>query len=179
MSGQITKIINFHLICVLCHIPYYWLLNLHSTFNTCNSSLSEVSNFVWPLLGTVACSKAFRHYINTSPTMIWVIVFHSIAMQGNVATDCLNLWTLSVYCLWRHIFRVTAEYVFSRTSLQSMFWTTTVCCCIMGILQLVGRLSQEELVTQLPSFLPALFDAFSNQSPDVRKVCTILLRGIC
>jgi CLIP-associating protein 1/2 len=36
--------------------------------------------------------------------------------------------------------------------------------------QLVGRLSQEELVAQLPSFLPALFDAFSNQSPDIRKV---------
>jgi hypothetical protein len=25
-------------------------------------------------------------------------------------------------------------------------------------------------MTQLPSFLPALFDAFNNQSPDVRKV---------
>lgn len=36
--------------------------------------------------------------------------------------------------------------------------------------QLVGRLSQEELMTQLPSFLPALFDAFGNQSADVRKV---------
>jgi hypothetical protein len=39
-------------------------------------------------------------------------------------------------------------------------------------LQLVGRLSQDELVTQLPSFLPAVFDAFNNLSPDVRKVLT-------
>jgi len=37
-------------------------------------------------------------------------------------------------------------------------------------LQLVGRLSQEELMVQLPSFLPALFEAFGNQSADVRKV---------
>lgn len=38
------------------------------------------------------------------------------------------------------------------------------------LFQLVGRLSQEELMSQLPSFLPALFDAFGNQSADVRKV---------
>ena len=34
----------------------------------------------------------------------------------------------------------------------------------------MGRLSQEELMVQLPSFLPALFEAFGNQSADVRKV---------
>ena len=36
--------------------------------------------------------------------------------------------------------------------------------------QVVGRLSEEELMAQLPSFLPALFEAFGNQSADVRKV---------
>jgi hypothetical protein len=41
------------------------------------------------------------------------------------------------------------------------------------IIQLVGRLSQDELIDQLPTFLPALFDAFNNQSPDVRKVGVI------
>jgi len=46
------------------------------------------------------------------------------------------------------------------------------CFDLLVILQLVGSLSQVELITQLPSFLPALFDAFSNQSPDVRKVLT-------
>jgi hypothetical protein len=30
-------------------------------------------------------------------------------------------------------------------------------------------------MNQLPTFLPALFDAFSNQSPDVRKVGTNVL----
>jgi CLIP-associating protein 1/2 len=54
-----------------------------------------------------------------------------------------------------------------------MFCIMTVYCCLcLVILQLVGRLSQDELVTQLPSFLPTVFYAFSNQSPDVRKVLT-------
>ena len=43
--------------------------------------------------------------------------------------------------------------------------------------QLVGRLSQEELMGQLPSFLPALFDAFGNQSADVRKVIIFSFSG--
>lgn len=43
--------------------------------------------------------------------------------------------------------------------------------CLTSVsFQLVGRLSQEEVMAQLPSFLPALFDAFGNQSADVRKV---------
>ena len=47
-------------------------------------------------------------------------------------------------------------------------------------MQLVGRLSQEELMAQMPSFLPALFDAFGNQSADVRKVgdCVVAGSGI-
>ncbi|KAM0860755.1 hypothetical protein ACQ4PT_046340 [Festuca glaucescens] len=45
----------------------------------------------------------------------------------------------------------------------------TLVTCINCLTKLVGQLSQEELVAQLPSFLPALFDAFSNQSPDIRK----------
>lgn len=36
--------------------------------------------------------------------------------------------------------------------------------------QLVSRLPSEELVAQLRSFLPVLFDAFGNQNADVRKV---------
>ncbi|KAL0370433.1 UNVERIFIED_CONTAM: CLIP-associated protein [Sesamum angustifolium] len=45
-------------------------------------------------------------------------------------------------------------------------------------LSLVGRLSQEELMAQLPSFLPALFDAFGNQSADVRKTVVFCLVDI-
>lgn len=51
--------------------------------------------------------------------------------------------------LSKHVWQITSYYSF---------------------LQLVGRLSQEELMAQLPSFLPSLFEAFGNQSADVRKV---------
>ncbi|XP_022682570.1 CLIP-associated protein isoform X3 [Setaria italica] len=51
----------------------------------------------------------------------------------------------------------------------------TLVMCINCLTKLVGRLSHDELVTQLPSFLPAVFDAFSNQSPDVRKAVVFCL----
>ncbi|CAL5057134.1 unnamed protein product [Urochloa decumbens] len=51
----------------------------------------------------------------------------------------------------------------------------TLAMCINFLTKLVGRLSREELVAQLPSFLPAVFDAFSNQSPDVRKAVVFCL----
>ncbi|XP_020699866.1 tRNA (guanine(9)-N1)-methyltransferase-like isoform X2 [Dendrobium catenatum] len=41
--------------------------------------------------------------------------------------------------------------------------------------QLVSRRSQEELLSQLPLFLPAIFDAFGSQSMDVRKISTSCL----
>ncbi|ONK70885.1 uncharacterized protein A4U43_C04F2530 [Asparagus officinalis] len=54
----------------------------------------------------------------------------------------------------------------------------TLVICTNCLTKLVGRLSQEELMTQLPSFLPALFDAFGNQSPDVRKTVVFCLVDI-
>ncbi|KAL3850037.1 hypothetical protein ACJIZ3_011919 [Penstemon smallii] len=54
----------------------------------------------------------------------------------------------------------------------------TLVTCINCLTKLVGRLSQEELMAQLPSFLPALFDAFGNQSADVRKTVVFCLVDI-
>nr|GMD73114.1 CLIP-associated protein-like [Ipomoea batatas] len=54
----------------------------------------------------------------------------------------------------------------------------TLVTCINCLTKLVGRLSQEELLSQLPSFLPALFDAFGNQSADVRKTVVFCLVDI-
>ncbi|XWS47081.1 hypothetical protein CRYUN_Cryun14cG0122700 [Craigia yunnanensis] len=51
----------------------------------------------------------------------------------------------------------------------------TLVICINCLTKLVGRLSQEELMAQLPSFLPALFEAFGNQSADVRKTVVFCL----
>ncbi|KAI3801118.1 hypothetical protein L1987_29221 [Smallanthus sonchifolius] len=54
----------------------------------------------------------------------------------------------------------------------------TLVTCINCLTKLVGRLSQEELMAQLQSFLPALFDAFGNQSADVRKTVVFCLVDI-
>lgn len=54
----------------------------------------------------------------------------------------------------------------------------TLVACINCLTKLVGRLSQEELMAELPSFLPALFDAFGNQSADVRKTVVFCLVDI-
>nr|AXF92405.1 CLIP-associated protein [Gossypium hirsutum] len=54
----------------------------------------------------------------------------------------------------------------------------TLVICINCLTKLVGRLSQEELTAQLPSFLPALFEAFGNQSADVRKTVVFCLVDI-
>ncbi|KAJ1387222.1 Vacuole morphology and inheritance protein 14, Fab1-binding region [Sesbania bispinosa] len=54
----------------------------------------------------------------------------------------------------------------------------TLVTCINCLTKLVGRLSQEELMAQLPSFLPSLFEAFGNQSADVRKTVVFCLVDI-
>lgn len=54
----------------------------------------------------------------------------------------------------------------------------TLVTCINYLTKLVGRLSQVELMGQLQSFLPALFDAFGNQSADVRKTVVFCLVDI-
>ncbi|KAK1355906.1 CLIP-associated protein-like [Heracleum sosnowskyi] len=54
----------------------------------------------------------------------------------------------------------------------------TLVTCINCLTKLVGRLSQEELMVQLPSFLPSIFEAFGNQSADVRKTVVFCLVDI-
>ncbi|CAN7025925.1 unnamed protein product [Brassica oleracea var. botrytis] len=54
----------------------------------------------------------------------------------------------------------------------------TLVASINCLTKLVGRLSQEELMSQLSSFLPAVFEAFGNQSADVRKTVVFCLVDI-
>ncbi|KAI4374383.1 hypothetical protein MLD38_012386 [Melastoma candidum] len=54
----------------------------------------------------------------------------------------------------------------------------TLVVCINCLTKIVGRLSQDELTAQLQSFLPALFEAFGNQSADVRKTVVFCLVDI-
>ncbi|KAG8483186.1 hypothetical protein CXB51_022159 [Gossypium anomalum] len=57
--------------------------------------------------------------------------------------------------------------------IKTLTKTHLFCLC-----KLVRRLSQEELLAQLPSFLPVLFCAFSNQSAEVRKTVVFCLVDI-
>ncbi|TYI74106.1 hypothetical protein E1A91_D07G177100v1 [Gossypium mustelinum] len=54
----------------------------------------------------------------------------------------------------------------------------TLVICINCLTKLVGQLSQEDLMSLLPSFLPAIFEAFGNQSADVRKTVVFCLVDI-
>ncbi|KAK4751073.1 hypothetical protein SAY87_004555 [Trapa incisa] len=47
--------------------------------------------------------------------------------------------------------------------------------CINCLTKLVGRLSQEELMAQLPSFLPKMLEAFGNPTADIRKTVVFCL----
>ncbi|WOL09933.1 CLIP-associated protein [Canna indica] len=47
--------------------------------------------------------------------------------------------------------------------------------CVDCLTRLVGRLAHGDLIKHLPSFLPALFHAFRNQSPNVRKAVVFCL----
>lgn len=74
-------------------------------------------------------------------------------------------YTLGSYCIIEEVMSFTN---ISKLGMLSLNWFLMWTCYLF--VQLVGRLSQEELMSQLPSFLPSLFDAFGNQSADVRKV---------
>ncbi|CAD6263130.1 unnamed protein product [Miscanthus lutarioriparius] len=93
----------------------------------------------------------------------------AVAKISNEANQCLNV-------LWAKYdpFRCLAIIVPLLVSDDEKILVV----CINCLTKLVGRLSQEELIDQLPTFLPALFDAFNNQSPDVRKTVVFCLVDI-
>ncbi|XP_038974796.1 CLIP-associated protein-like isoform X2 [Phoenix dactylifera] len=92
-----------------------------------------------------------------------------VAKVSNEAHQCLNI-VLAQYDPFRCLTVVVPLLVSDDEK--------TLVIGINCLTKLVGRLSHEELMTQLPSFLPALFDAFGNQSPDVRKTVVFCLVDI-
>ncbi|VAI47189.1 unnamed protein product [Triticum turgidum subsp. durum] len=92
-----------------------------------------------------------------------------VAKISNEANQCLNV-VLAKYDPFRCLAVIVPLLVTDDEK--------TLVMCINCLTKLVGRLSQEELVAQLPSFLPALFDAFNNQSPDIRKTVVFCLVDI-
>ncbi|KAK8479701.1 hypothetical protein V6N13_131792 [Hibiscus sabdariffa] len=92
-----------------------------------------------------------------------------VAKVSNEAEHCLNT-VLSKYDPFRCLSVIVPLLVTEDEK--------TLVICINCLTKLVGRLSQEELMAQLPSFLPALFEAFGNQSADVRKTVVFCLVDI-
>ncbi|KAH0451999.1 hypothetical protein IEQ34_019298 [Dendrobium chrysotoxum] len=84
----------------------------------------------------------------------------SVAKVSNEAHQCLTI-VLTKY----DTFRCLSVIVPLLASDDENMLVT----CINCLTKLVSRLSQEELLSQLPSFLPSIFDAFGSQSLDVRK----------
>ncbi|KAL7126775.1 hypothetical protein ABFS83_14G209200 [Erythranthe nasuta] len=93
----------------------------------------------------------------------------SVPKVSNEAEHCLTI-VLSQYDPFRCLSVIVPLLVTEDEK--------TLVTCINCLTKLVGRLSQEELMSQLPSFLPALFDAFGNQSADVRKTVVFCLVDI-
>ncbi|PPD72489.1 hypothetical protein GOBAR_DD30600 [Gossypium barbadense] len=93
----------------------------------------------------------------------------NVPKVSNEAEHCLNT-VLSEYDPFRCLSVIVPLLVTEDEK--------TLVICINCLTKLVGRLSQEELTAQLPSFLPALFEAFGNQSADVRKTVVFCLVDI-
>ncbi|CAN6228765.1 unnamed protein product [Urochloa humidicola] len=93
----------------------------------------------------------------------------AVAKISNEANQCLNV-LLAKYDPFRCLTVIVPLLVSDDEKILVV--------CINCLTKLVGRLSQEELIDQLPTFLPALFDAFNNQSPDVRKTVVFCLVDI-
>ncbi|KAK1290925.1 CLIP-associated protein [Acorus calamus] len=92
-----------------------------------------------------------------------------VVKVSNEADNCLSI-VLSQYDPYRCLTVIVPLLVTEDEK--------TLVTCINCLTKLVGRLSQDELMTQLPSFLPALFDAFGNPSADVRKTVVFCLVDI-
>ncbi|KAH7302208.1 hypothetical protein KP509_23G060800 [Ceratopteris richardii] len=92
-----------------------------------------------------------------------------VAKVSSAADRCLSL-VLSQYDPYRCL-SVVVPLLNSEDE-------KTLVTCISCLTKLVGRLPSEDLMAQLPSFLPALFDAFGNQSADVRKTVVFCLVDI-
>uniref|UniRef100_A0A2P2MUH6 TOG domain-containing protein n=1 Tax=Rhizophora mucronata TaxID=61149 RepID=A0A2P2MUH6_RHIMU len=93
----------------------------------------------------------------------------NVAKVSNEAEHCLTI-ALSQYDPFRCLSVVVPLLVTEDEK--------TLVTCINCLTKLVGRLSPEELMAQLPSFLPAVFEAFGNQSADIRKTVVFCLVDI-
>uniref|UniRef100_A0A2P2MUJ3 CLIP-associated protein isoform X1 n=2 Tax=Rhizophora mucronata TaxID=61149 RepID=A0A2P2MUJ3_RHIMU len=133
-----------------------------------DSSIRELA-----LLLIIEMVKNQKNFMEDSFEIVIEKLLHAskdaVAKVSNEAEHCLTL-VLSQYDPFRCLSVVVPLLVTEDEK--------TLVTCINCLTKLVGRLSQEELMAQLPSFLPALFEAFGNQSADIRKVMRFIIRLI-
>ncbi|URD77432.1 HEAT repeat family protein [Musa troglodytarum] len=140
-------------------------------FNQILTAVLDVLDDSDPSIRELALSLIFRMLNNQKNEMkdsVEIVIEKLIHVTkdvsvkvSNEANQCLNI-VLSEFDPLRFL-NVIVPLLISDDE-------KTLVICINCLTKVVGRLPQEDLMKHLPSFLPALFDAFGNQSPDVRKV---------
>jgi len=101
-------------------------------------------------------------------SLLQVIVPLLVTEDEKTLVACINCLT-KVRFMNYTVYSCFSEIVNTKSHVDIIVrshWNSFIGSCV----QLVGRLSQEELMDQLSSFLPAVFEAFGSQSADVRKV---------
>ncbi|XP_042390436.1 CLIP-associated protein-like isoform X1 [Zingiber officinale] len=139
-------------------------------FDQILTAVLEVFDHSDPLMRELALSVIVRMLDNQKSAMedsIDVVtekLIHAskdeVAKVSNEANQCLNI-ILTRFDPYKFLSVIVPLLVSNDEK--------SLVICINCLTKIVGRLPQEDLMQHLPSFLPALFDAFGNQSPDLRK----------
>ncbi|CAL9133696.1 unnamed protein product [Musa acuminata var. zebrina] len=145
-------------------------------FNQILTAVLDVLDDSDPSIRELALSLIFRMLNNQKNEMkdsVEIVIEKLIhvtkdvfAKVSNEANQCLNI-VLSEFDPLRFL-NVIGPLLISDDE-------KTLVICINCLTKVVGRLPHEDLMKHLPSFLPALFDAFGNQSTDVRKTVVFCL----
>ncbi|XP_018676209.2 CLIP-associated protein [Musa acuminata AAA Group] len=145
-------------------------------FNQILTAVLDVLDDSDPSIREVALSLIFKMLNNQKNEMkdsVEIVIEKLIHVTkdvfvkvSNEANQCLNI-VLSEFDPLRFL-NVIGPLLISDDE-------KTLVICINCLTKVVGRLPHEDLMKHLPSFLPALFDAFGNQSTDVRKTVVFCL----
>ncbi|KAM7252853.1 hypothetical protein ACFE04_025471 [Oxalis oulophora] len=135
------------------------------TLDDSNSSVREVS-----LLLVIEMLKKQKESMEDSIEVLLEKFIHLIddpvAKVSNEAEQCLSI-VLSEYDQYKSLSVIVPLLITEDGK--------TLVTCIKCLTKLVNRLTEAELLVQLPSFLPALVDAFGSQSADIRKTVVFCL----
>ncbi|XP_074555696.1 CLIP-associated protein-like [Curcuma longa] len=145
-------------------------------FDQILTAVLEVFDHSDPLMRELALSVIVRMLDNQKSAMEGYIdvvaekLIHAskdeVVKVSNEANQCLNI-ILTHFDPYKFLSVIVPLLVINDEK--------SLVICINCLTKLVGQLPQEDLMQHLPSFLPAVFDAFGNQSPDLRKTVVFCL----